>query len=169
MPDEVQDDVPARPGPQVEHHGPLAPVERPVEQGSLPGVQAPLPQFVARAGPLHLDDVGAEVREQPPRGGCRDVVAEFHDPQAGQREFPPVVGHAHSPQTSTVSSPALTRLPAATTTIVHPTTRRPNAPTTMTADGRLTAGRAMSSAPTTAGPNPAVASPWVSGTSPAVG
>ncbi len=48
--DEVQDDVLARLGPQVEHDGPLAPVERPVEQGGLPGVQAPLPQLVAVRG-----------------------------------------------------------------------------------------------------------------------
>ena len=42
-------------------------------------------RLVALAGPLDLDDVGAQVGEQEARGGPRDDVAQLEDAQALER------------------------------------------------------------------------------------
>ena len=43
-------------------------------------------RLIAFTGPLHLDDVRAEIREQESRRGPRDDVAELQDAQAVERQ-----------------------------------------------------------------------------------
>ena len=79
MRDEVEDDLPASFGVQVDHDRLLVAVDGPVQHRRVPGVQPPVTQLVAGYRALDLDDLGAEVGEHAAcrRGG--DVVAEFED------------------------------------------------------------------------------------------
>jgi hypothetical protein len=81
---ELQDRLPARLGPQVQHHGLLVAVDRPVEHGGVTLVQPPVAQLVAGSRPLHFDDLGAEVGEQPSGRRRGNVVSEFQDADAFQ-------------------------------------------------------------------------------------
>ncbi len=72
-------------GPQVQHHGLLVAVDGAVQHGGIALVQAPVAQLVAGSGPLHLDDFGAEVGEEPACRGRGDVVSELQDADAVQR------------------------------------------------------------------------------------
>ena len=57
---------------------------------------APLPQHVARAGRLDLDDLRAVVTEKLSAEGPGDHLSQFDDPDAGERSR-----HADSSLTST--------------------------------------------------------------------
>jgi hypothetical protein len=55
----------------------LVAAQRAEQQRGVARVQAPSAQLGARAGPLDLDDLGAEVAEQPSRAGRGDEVPEL--------------------------------------------------------------------------------------------
>jgi hypothetical protein len=64
-----------------------------VEVGAVAGRHAA--HLVALAGSLHLDDVGAEVREEKSRRRPRDDVPELEDAHAFERQRS---GHARVPR-----------------------------------------------------------------------
>ena len=64
---------------------------------------APLPHGITAAGRLDLDDIGAEIGEQPRAEWCSDEMPQFDDPKA--REQSPIHGLAH------YSSPSAGPLP----------------------------------------------------------
>ena len=81
---ELQDCLLAGLGAQVQDDGLLVAVDGPVQHGGVALVQPPVAQLVAGSRPLDLDDLGAEVGEEPPGRGGGNVVSEFQDADAFQ-------------------------------------------------------------------------------------
>ena len=70
----------------------VAGLHRPPERAPLVPGFAPVPDRVGLARRLHLDHLGAEVAEEPPRERACEQRPELEDPQAGQRA---ALGHGH--------------------------------------------------------------------------
>ena len=86
MHDEVADELLALGSPQVDGDAALVPRRDAPPQGVAGAVgRAPLPQHVAGAGRLDLDDLGTEVAEQLPAEGAGDDLAELDNPDPGKR------------------------------------------------------------------------------------
>src|SRR5882724_3574441 len=83
---EIAKDVGAFRGLQIEREIPLVAVDDQVRRRFPALVRRPCPRFVARAGVLHLDDVGPHVGQQHAAEGPREDTREIDDADTVERE-----------------------------------------------------------------------------------